>query len=68
MTIKTAYWRKPIPTDRYDWEAIDDQTYDGPGSPIGYGATEADAIADLQQQVNGYAVGDIGTEVLPWLA
>lgn len=29
------------------WSAIDDDTYDGPGSPIGWGATEAAAVADL---------------------
>lgn len=47
-TIVTDYWRKPIPTNRFDWSAHDDN-YE-PGCPVGYGATEADAIADLMEQ------------------
>lgn len=51
MKIRTDYWRKPIPTDAYDWSAVTDN-YDGaPDSgnrnQIGYGATEEAAIADL---------------------
>ena len=50
--IKTEYWAKPVPSRNFDWSAIDDNTYDGaPDSStrnqIGYGATEAEAIADL---------------------
>jgi hypothetical protein len=50
--IRTDYWPKPIPTDQYDWSAVDDDTYDGaPDSgnrnQIGYGATEQEAIDDL---------------------
>lgn len=50
--IRTDYWAKPIPDRRFDWTAIDDDTYNGaPDSgnrhQIGYGATEAEAIADL---------------------
>jgi hypothetical protein len=30
-----------------EWLAYDDATYDGPGAPVGSGATEAEAIADL---------------------
>jgi hypothetical protein len=33
------------------WTAIDDDTYDGPGSPIGSGRTEQEAIADLLEQI-----------------
>ncbi len=33
------------------WVAVDDDTYDGPGSPIGYGLSEQDAIKDLQQEL-----------------
>lgn len=52
VKIQTDYWRKPIPTDRFDWSATDADTYDGaPDSgnrnQVGYGATEAEAIADL---------------------
>lgn len=49
MTIRTDYWRKPIPTDRYDWSAVTDD-YE-PGCPVGWGSTEADAIADLKAQL-----------------
>lgn len=56
MKIRTDYWPKPVPTNRYDWSAVDDDTYDGaPDSgnrnQIGYGATEQEAIADLMEQL-----------------
>jgi hypothetical protein len=51
MNIVTSYWAKPIPDRSYDWSAIDDDTYDGEGCPIGWGATEAEAIADLREQL-----------------
>lgn len=52
MKVLTQYDPKPIPSRAFDWHAIDDSTYDGTeGSPVGWGATEADAIADLKQQV-----------------
>jgi len=51
LKIQTSYWRKPIPTDKYDWEAVDDN-YE-PGEPIGRGATEQEAIDDLLEQING---------------
>ena len=51
MKIETEYWRKPVPTDKFDWQAIDADTYEGPGSPIGFGATEQEAIADLMEQL-----------------
>lgn len=49
--IETDYWPKPIPMRRFDWTATFDD-YDGAEdsrtrSEIGYGRTEADAIADL---------------------
>lgn len=34
-----------------EWTAIDDDSYDGPGSPMGWGATEGAAIADLWEQL-----------------
>lgn len=49
--IKTSYWAKPIPTNALDWSAIDDSTYDGEGCPVGYGATEQEAIDDLLEQM-----------------
>lgn len=48
-TIITSYWAKPIPWRHYDWEATTDN-YEA-GHPIGFGATEADAIADLKEQL-----------------
>jgi hypothetical protein len=57
MNIKTAYERKPGRVDGpkpfpFDWEAWDDDTYTGePGDPLGFGATEAEAIADLMVQI-----------------
>lgn len=52
MKIETEYWRKPVPTDKFDWQAIESGTYDGePGCPIGFGATEQEAIADLMEQL-----------------
>jgi hypothetical protein len=51
MKIRTEYVYPPIPVRDFDWSAVDDDTYDGPGSPIGTGATEQAAIADLLQQI-----------------
>jgi hypothetical protein len=51
MNIKTEYWPKPIPDRSYDWSAVDDDTYDGPGCPVGYGFTEQAAILDLREQL-----------------
>ncbi len=50
MKIITNHSRPPIPTNRFDWTAVTDN-YE-PGHPIGYGATEAAAIADLQEQLD----------------
>lgn len=49
MKIVTDFWMKPIPPRQFDWSAVTDN-YEG-GDPIGYGATEADAVADLQEQL-----------------
>lgn len=52
MKIKTYYDPPPIPLRNFDWTAIDDETYGGdPGNPIGRGATEKEAIADLLEQM-----------------
>jgi hypothetical protein len=51
MKIKTDYWIKPIPLRNFDWSAVDDDSYDGPGSPIGHGQTREDAIKDLMYQL-----------------
>lgn len=45
--ICTDYWRKPIPTDAYDWSAwVSGREEDG---PHGYGATKEAAVADLKE-------------------
>jgi hypothetical protein len=46
--IHTLYSPAPIPLRCYDWSAVEDD-YE-PGKPIGYGATEQEAIADLREQ------------------
>ena len=51
MRIKTEYVYPPIPDRNHDWSAIDDNTYDGPGSPMGWGRTEQEAIDDLLRQL-----------------
>jgi hypothetical protein len=55
MKITTKYVYPPIPIRSFDWSAVDDDTYDGPGSPIGTGATEAEAIVDLCGQLAEHA-------------
>lgn len=50
MKIRTSFDYPPIPLRNCDWSAIDDDTYE-PGCPIGHGATEQEAIADLLMQL-----------------
>jgi hypothetical protein len=40
------------------WLAFDETTYDGPGSAIGTGHTEAEAISDLREQIKEEMRGD----------
>lgn len=47
--IKTHYDPKPIPLRQFDWSAVADE-YE-PGHPIGFGRTEAEALADLKEQL-----------------
>lgn len=49
MKIVTRYDPPPIPVRQMDWTAVSSD-YDQ-GDPIGYGATEAEAIADLQERL-----------------
>lgn len=52
MKIGTHYDPPPIPMRSFDWKAIDEDTYDGgEAEPMGLGATEAEAIADLLAQL-----------------
>lgn len=47
MKIITNFVYPPIPIRQFDWSAVDDN-YE-PGCPIGFGATEQEAIDDLKQ-------------------
>lgn len=52
MTIKTVHVCPPIPVRDYDWQAYDLDTYDPESDmPVGWGRTEAAAIADLMEQI-----------------
>jgi hypothetical protein len=48
MTMITTYINPPIPNRNFDWEAVGD--YYDEGDPIGYGATEKEAIDNLEEQ------------------
>jgi hypothetical protein len=67
LRIKTSHIHPPIPTRSFDWSAVDDSTYDGPGSPIGRGATEQEAIDDLLEQLLEQMAIDtgIGARIAP---
>jgi hypothetical protein len=63
MKIITEFWRKPVPARNCDWSATDDD-YDGapdthPPCPVGWGATEAEAIDDLREQMSDRRADDI---------
>lgn len=47
--IVTKYDPPSIPVRAFDWSAVSDN-YE-PGDPIGYGYTEAQAIADLRELI-----------------
>jgi hypothetical protein len=52
MNIVTEYIHPPISLRDWDWQAVDDDTYEGdPRQPIGYGRTEQKAIQDLLEQI-----------------
>jgi hypothetical protein len=50
MKIITRFDPPPIPLRQFDWSAVT-ENYDL-GAPIGHGRTEAEAIANLQEQLN----------------
>ena len=58
MKIVTNFVYPPIPVRQFDWSAVDDETYDGEGCKIGYGATEQEAIDDLLDQMNDGCLTD----------
>ncbi len=51
----TTYWAKPIPTRRFDWSAVlsnyDGGDNAGHGGPMGFGATQQEAIDNLLEQI-----------------
>ena len=47
--INTEHVVPPIPSHMFDWTATE-EGYE-PGDPVGRGCTEAEAIADLQEQL-----------------
>lgn len=51
IKVRTEHVFPPIPDRSMDWSAVDDDTYDGPGSLIGRGPTEQAAIDDLLQLI-----------------
>lgn len=51
MNIRTEYQFVGFMDIPEPWTAIDRDSYDGAGSPMGHGATEQDAIADLNYQI-----------------
>lgn len=51
MTIKVSFDYPPIPIRDFDYSAYWDETYDGPGSPLGHGQTPEEAIRDLGEQL-----------------
>ncbi|MCC6776674.1 MAG: hypothetical protein IT537_08570 [Hyphomicrobiales bacterium] len=54
--IVVSYWRKPIPTDRFDFIATyyDDEPNDNGSMAHGSGRTEAEAVLDL---IDNYPLG-----------
>jgi len=56
---RTEFVYLPIPIRHCDWLAVDDDTYAGapdtkwPANCVGYGRTEAEAVADLLDQLEG---------------
>jgi len=57
MKIRTTHDPRAL-LPSWEWIAVDDDTYDGApdagprARAIGYGATEAEAIADLKEQLD----------------
>lgn len=48
MTIVTQHVYPPVADRSCDWCAYDDDTYE-PGGPVGWGATEEEALAALKE-------------------
>jgi hypothetical protein len=67
VKIETSYWRKPIPPRCFDWQAVDGGTYDGEGCPIGYGATEQEAIVNLLIELGWPSQGMSDADFMDWM-
>lgn len=48
ILLKASYDKKPIPYRDRDWIVVTDN-YDGPGSPLGAGATYAEALREIAE-------------------
>ena len=57
MKIITNYSYSPVPVRQFDWAAVTDDFR--AGSPIGFGPTKADAIADLLRQLGKDDVAEL---------
>ena len=59
MKIRTSHknWN-----DKDYWWAWDEDSYDGPGSPLGSGDTMEEAIADLEESMNPTSIAVVGPE------
>lgn len=56
LTQDHGWWIDARGRRRTEWSAIDLDTYDGDAwSPVGTGATEAEAVADLKEQTDEQA-------------
>jgi len=61
IKVSTSFDYPPIPIRSMDWSAIDSNTYDAScdedgffsSCPVGRGATEAEAVSDLLEQMEG---------------
>jgi hypothetical protein len=69
MRIRTECVYPPIPVRDFDWAAVDDETYDGSGSLIGYGRTEEIAVRDLIAQLENEGMGpeDLADGLAEWV-
>jgi len=56
MKIRAEYVFPPIAFRQFDWLAVDDDTYDGPGCPCGWGMTKEQAVLDLVRQIKERSV------------
>ena len=52
----------------YEYSAIDADSYDGPGSPMGLGNSGDEAVADLLDQLEERGLRPVGDVVAPIVA